>query len=212
MTTKNCWLCNCDGVLIEEVFEPKYFQCPNCDLIFIDDDFILNQKQEKERYSIHNNSLDNLGYVKMLNNFIVEAVAPFTNKLDSGLEFGCGPGPVLSQLLSSMGIKMDIYDPYFFNDKSFESKKYDLITSTEVLEHVRNPKEVLDVLVSILNKNGILSIMTLFHDNCDFKTWWYRRDSTHICFYSSKTCYWIEKIFSIKIKYFNKKNICVWQK
>ncbi len=212
MHDNKCRLCNYEGILIEEIPEPVYYKCPKCDLIYIDDAYILSPEQEKKRYTLHNNSRNNEGYVSMLKDFAGKAVKPFIPTIKTGLDFGCGPSPVLAEILSGMNIDMDIYDPFFYNDSSFMNKKYDLITATEVLEHLREPQNVLNLLVSLLHENGYLSVMTLFHDNCDFKSWWYRQDSTHICFFSSATCSWIAQKYSLKIKYINEKNICVWQK
>jgi hypothetical protein len=56
---------------------------------------------------------------------------------------------------------------------------------------------------SMLEENGILAIMTSFLSNIeDFENWYYRRDPTHVVFYSQETFkviarqrkwkYWIE--------------------
>lgn len=212
MTKKNCWMCESASENIIEIESPLYFQCPNCDLIFIEDDFILDDQQEKKRYTLHQNNYGNVGYVEMLKQFIGVAVKPFNIRIKRGLDFGCGPVPVLSDLISEDGNQMDIYDPCFYNDLSFHRKKYDLITATEVFEHLKSPGYTIPLLEKLLNNGGLLSIMTLFHGNCDFKNWWYRQDRTHICFYSHKTCHWIARRFLLNIVYINNKNICVWQK
>jgi 2-polyprenyl-3-methyl-5-hydroxy-6-metoxy-1,4-benzoquinol methylase len=70
---------------------------------------------EKSRYQFHENRITNLGYVKFLN----QAIEPALNYLSpgsTGLDFGCGPGPVLAELLAGMGFYMYIIDPYFFPD------------------------------------------------------------------------------------------------
>jgi len=212
MTNNSCRLCGTQAQMIKEVAEPIYFHCSNCDLIFMDHVFIIDSTAEKTRYSLHCNSPDNTGYVNMFERFIEVAVKPFGTGLKNGLDFGCGPGPVLSQMLTQMGINMDIYDPYFYNNLAIKEKKYDLITATEVFEHLKNPGLEIGFLKERLNHGGLLAIMTLFHDQCDFKTWWYRRDSTHIGFYSTKTCHWIANHFDFKIRYMDSKNTCVWQK
>jgi len=212
MTKKLCRMCGSPGEIIEEIEFPPYYHCPGCDLIFIDELFIPDSEQEKKRYCLHQNNHEHAGYVKMLNSFIDAAVKPHKSIIKNGLDFGCGPVPVLSDLLSDMGIQMDIYDPYFYNKVNLKGKKYDLITSTEVFEHLRNPGPVVGFLETLLNTGGLLSIMTQFHGNCDFKSWWYRQDPTHICFYSHKTCRWIARHFPLKILFINNKNICVWQK
>jgi len=210
--TNSCNLCGTQAPRIEEIAEPIYYHCPNCELIFIDRAFIIDSTKEKKRYTLHRNSSDNTGYVNMFERFIDAGIKPFYTGLKNGLDFGCGPGPVLSELLTELGIDMDIYDPYFYNNLYIKEKKYDLITATEVFEHLKNPRSEIVFLKEILNPGGLLAIMTLFHDRCDFRTWWYRRDNTHICFYSTKTCRWIANYFDFEIRYINNKNTCVWQK
>ncbi|MBO8136956.1 MAG: class I SAM-dependent methyltransferase [Desulfotomaculum sp.] len=209
--SKSCWLCGSISETINDVKSPIYYHCPVCDLIFIDDEYILSPREEKKRYTLHENTRENQGYVKFLTGFINEAVKPYMKNIKTGLDFGCGPGPVLSQLLTEMGIIMEYYDPYFYPGVYFSYKKYDLITCTEVLEHVRKPREVINFFQEHLNSRGILAVMTLFHNNNNFKKWWYRLDPTHICFYSPRTFHWIAKKYNLEIKYINDKNICVMQ-
>lgn len=213
MKTDKCWLCSSSAYIIEEIESPRYFRCPSCDLIFIDQKHILPRDKEKDRYLLHNNSPENKGYLSMLSEFVNQTVIPFNIGINTGLDYGCGPTPVLKELISVMGIEMDIYDPFFFNNLDFMKEKYDLIVSTEVFEHFSSPKEEIKLLASILKPNGILAVMTLFHkDSINFDSWWYRKDSTHICFYSYKTCCWIAEKHSLELLYFNNKDTCAWRK
>ncbi|WP_031517881.1 class I SAM-dependent methyltransferase [Desulfofalx alkaliphila] len=210
MPADKCWLCKATALPIAEG-RPAYYQCPSCDLIFIDQNYILSQDEEKERYLFHDNSLDNKGYVSMFKSFIDKAVTPYAGGVKKGLDFGCGPGPVLSKLLSDRGIEMEHYDPYFYNNVKFDGKEYHLITATEVFEHLRRPDQVLHFLKKHLAPEGILAVMTLFHGNSDFTSWWYKLDPTHICFYSHKTFHWIAEHYNFSILYLDSKNICVLQ-
>lgn len=213
MSTNKCRLCSAFADTVDEIETPGYYRCPNCDLLFIDQKYVLPREKERARYLLHENSPDNIGYVTMLSHFIDQTVIPFNKEITLGLDYGCGPVPVLKELIADLGIEMDAYDPFFFNDLGFLNKKYDLIVSTEVFEHFLNPGNEIDLLISILNPNGILAVMTLFHnDNINLNSWWYRKDSTHVCFYSLKTCYWIAEKYSLKLLYFNNKDICVWRK
>ena len=133
--------------------------------------------------------------------------------INNALDFGCGPEPVLKVLLNRLGLEVDIFDLYFFPQEVFINKKYDLITCTEVFEHLKNPLDTLVLLESLLNENGILAVKTLFHTTCnDFRNWWYRRDSTHICFYSQHTFKWIEDHFNFIIELIDNNSICVFRK
>lgn len=173
-------------------------------------EYFPDNEKEFERYKKHNNSPEDQGYVEYLANFIRDAEIDRMVNIKQSLDFGCGPGPVLKVLLNKLGIGVDVYDPYFFPEKTFINKKYDLITCTEVLEHLQNPLETLVLLASLLKENGILAIKTLFHSTCDhFHNWWYRSDPTHICFYSPKTFVWIEKNMDFAIKKIDGRSICV---
>ena len=45
-----------------------------------------------------------------------------------GLDFGCGPGPALADMMQSEGNEMEIYDPFCFPNQDALSKTYDFIT------------------------------------------------------------------------------------
>ena len=195
-----CKLCN--NRVRKRKDRPRYYQCPVCDLIFLDRKFILDKEEEKDRYSQHNNTCENEGYVNMFRDFIDKTIIPYREDIDSALDFGCGPGPVLAQLLIDMGIKTDIYDPYFYPDQVYQENKYDLITSTEVFEHLQHPYEIIIKLKKHLKAGGILAVMTRLHDNVDqFSNWWYLKDPTHITFYSSETFDWIAENLSFDLTY-----------
>ena len=106
----------------------------------------------------------------------------------SGLDFGSGPGPTLSVMLEELGYNMDIYDYFYHNDPKGFEKRYDFITTTEVIEHLHNPYDEILKLWNLLNKNGVLGIMTAFRpDDKKFKNWYYKRDLTHVRFFTEKS-------------------------
>lgn len=119
----------------------------------------------------------------------LDFISLHVRKYEHVLEFGCGPGPVLSQLLTRQGKQVCCYDKYFHPDESYKDHRYDLITSTEVFEHLDDPLGVLKTLASLLKPGGHIALMTHFHPNDKerFKTWWYPRDPTHITFFTPKT-------------------------
>jgi hypothetical protein len=201
-----CKICGNKVNIIEVIKKPIYYYCKECELIFMDESFYLSSEEEKLRYTKHNNSITDDGYVNMFLNFIDEAVKPFVKKGDA-LDFGCGPGPVLSKLLKENNFETDIYDPYFFPDRVYLGKKYDLIACTEVIEHTKNPLYVFNFFSNYLKTRGKLALMTLFHSGVEsFVDWWYRQDSTHICFFSLKTFQYLAESNYYKIIYENGKN------
>jgi cyclopropane fatty-acyl-phospholipid synthase-like methyltransferase len=101
---------------------------------------------------------------------------------------------LLADILAEDGFEMEIYDSFYETDKSVLSKKFDFIVSTEVVEHLSKPLEAFEKLFSMLKDNGVLAVMTqLYDDSIDFKTWYYKNDCTHICFFSMKTFDWLAK-------------------
>ena len=98
---------------------------------------------------------------------------------------------------------MDIYDLFYAKDKTYIGQQYDVITCTEVVEHLKDPMPYFELFSQLLNNNGVLAIMTLFHENEEdsFKEWHYIRDCTHISFYTPKTFHFIAKETGFRIIY-----------
>jgi len=193
----------------------------------MDEAKIVPPEREKTEYSTHRNTLDNEGYVNMFLEFIKKAVTPFqTNPGQTGtrtaLDFGSGPGDcVLAHVLrEEWGYEVDIYDVYFAPEKVYTGKTYDLITCTEVLEHLKNPVDTLRLLKQHLNPGGILALMTLFHPVSEdkpeggemFQQWWYRRDVTHIGFFRPKTLRFIAHLLEMKPLMMDERNTVTFQK
>ena len=168
----------------------RYHVCLFCDYIFLDEEGYASFEDEKTRYMEHDNSYENEGYRDFLEGFLETAVFPFGNGFRRALDFGSGPEPVLARIMRERhGIETDIYDLHFSPDRTYMDKKYDLIVTTEVLEHLKNPVETLKELYECMDQGGILAVMTLFHHGDDraFLSWHYRRDKTHIGFFTAKT-------------------------
>ncbi len=207
----NCPLCNSlDIRLFSNVSNKTYYKCNTCSLIFIDSIHHLNIIEEKTRYSFHKNNIEDNGYVNFLNKVITPA-KQFLKKGMHGLDFGCGPNPVLSQLLEKSGYKCDYFDPLFFPRK--KKIDYDFIFATECFEHFFYPKKELQELNSILKKGGVLAVMTeIITAKIDFDNWYYIKDPTHVCFYSMDTINFICKNLELKIIYTDMSRVFIFLK
>lgn len=170
-------------------FSHFYHYCQSCEGIFLDNAFCVDEQHEKKQYDQHHNTLENEGYVHMFEKFLDFFWEDLTCKTPKVLEFGSGPTPVLSHLLQKRGAIVTCYDKFYHPSDAYKTYTYDLITSTEVFEHLDNPLQTLTLLAQHINSGGYIALMTLFHDNTieGFWKWWYRRDPTHITFFTPKT-------------------------
>lgn len=176
----------------------NYYKCPTCDLRFLDPDKFLSPEDEKKRYLTHNNDVNDTRYQNFVSPLVKE-VCELVLKQKRGLDFGAGTGPVLAKLLSEQEYFMTIYDPFFHPNKSALDAQYDFIVSSEVVEHFYSPKTEFQLLKSLVAENGLLAIMTeIYQEHIDFESWYYRRDPTHVVFYSEKTLHWIARSFGFK--------------
>ncbi len=184
--------CKICGAKTSEIVHPRFeivfHVCPSCELVTKDQKHLITMEEEKQIYDLHQNSDEDPGYVNYLRNFMEASILPYT-KGGSLLEFGSGPNPVFSRILSDEGFLVSIYDLFYAPDKKVLEETYDVITAVEVVEHLRDPKAVFETFSKMLEDQGILALMTLFYPK-DVKTffeWFYIRDRSHVSFYSPKT-------------------------
>lgn len=175
-----------------------YFRCPQCDSIQLDESHLLDKKLEKARYDTHNNDVFDLGYQKF--------VSPITNyilnnfdKTHKGLDFGAGPGPVISMLLTESGYQVKQFDPFYQPNRSVLDYKYDYIIACEVIEHFNQPKKDFYLLRNLITNSGQWVFMTDIYDNSiNFSDWYYKNDETHVIFYTKKTFIYLKETYGFK--------------
>ena len=195
-----CPLCNTNQKLaFLSDAEREYYRCSCCDLIFVPREYHLSEFDQRARYDSHNNDPGDLRY----RNFFKQLLTPLLAILPSnsyGLDFGSGPGPTLSLMLEECGHKVDLYDKFYAQNDAVFQNRYDFITATEVVEHLPNPLKDLEALVKILQKGGILAIMTeIVSPQLDFTNWYYKNDPSHVCFYSEKTFVHLANLLGLEI-------------
>ena len=110
------------------------------------------------------------------------------------------------------GFSVEKYDLYFFPDRAPLLRKYDFITCTETVEHLRRPMEAFRLLGSMLGESGQIAIMTgILDDRSEFGDWYYQRDPTHIAFYSHATFRWVADRFGWTVD-FAAPNVAIFTK
>ncbi|MFW5826721.1 MAG: class I SAM-dependent methyltransferase [Alkalispirochaeta sp.] len=216
----------------------RYEWCPQCGAVQRSAAHLPSQEAEIARYREHNNQPDNQDYRDYLQRFIDSAIVPYTGvQHDSGyplrdpphiLDFGSGPHPVLSDLLRDQGFSVSSYDPFFLPDNAVlepappGGPRYDAIVLLEVIEHLHQPREELDRLLSLLRPGGKLILRTGLFDARDpaedvagtderagetangaaaerFLAWWYRRDPTHVVFLTPRTLDWLQEHYEMRL-------------
>lgn len=188
----------------------KTYKCSNCAFIFKDPTLFASLNEQKKRYDLHQNDSDNAGYRDYFQGFL-DYVLPLVNDTGSALDFGCGRSVLLSDMMSENGIVSDYYDPIYHENSNHAEKKYDLITSVEVFEHLHDPVQVFSELLSLLNDNGYLAIRTEFAPMrmADYFSWYYRQDPTHVGFFSIDTFKYMSRELECFYVEDNGKNIVI---
>lgn len=183
-----CRVCRSPRVVFfQTVGDRHYWRCEHCQATFLAAEQLPEADFERKRYELHENDPNDEGYREFLNRL----AEPLLSRLpphQQGLDYGCGPGPALAQMLEEAGHSMALYDPFFFGDRTPLQQTYNLITCSEVVEHFHHPALEFDQLTRLLKPGGWLAIMTSFQtDDRAFANWHYRRHPTHVTFYRQDT-------------------------
>jgi hypothetical protein len=163
----------------------NYFLCHQCELVFVPRESLISLNEENKRYQSHQNNQNDKSYENYLTQ-IAELTFPYLEKPCRGLDFGCGETNLMSLIYQKANIQMDSYDIFFHLNEDIWKKKYHFILLSEVIEHLRDPREVMNQLMKMLEDDGQIFIKTKFYPflKSDFTDWFYKRDKTHIQFFN----------------------------
>jgi SAM-dependent methyltransferase len=185
-----CPLCGSAGVAL---YRDVFHQCPLCRGIFRPCALRLDAVAEKARYELHQNHVEDERY----QNFVaplVDAVKRRFSPHHHGLDFGCGPGPVLFWLLQRQGYRIQKYDPFFCPDPAPLAERYDYIVCCEVIEHFYDPAAEFRRLRDLLKPGGRLICKThLYLPEYEFARWYYKNDETHVFIYCPETIHFLRE-------------------
>jgi SAM-dependent methyltransferase len=170
-----------------------YHACRSCELRFLDPASRPSPEAERSRYLLHENDVHDPGYRAFVRP-LFDAIRARAPRGAAGLDFGCGSASALEHMLSADGYAMSRFDPFFQPDPEPLARTYDFVAVCEVIEHLFAPHAELERLRALLRPGGWLAVMTsLWSEDLDFARWHYRRDPTHVAFYSGPTFRWIAR-------------------
>lgn len=207
----------CDGVGGEAIAAHgrQFIPCESCGLIFVPRSMHISPESERQRYDCHQNDINDLRYTATFDpliNVILSIHPPPADLLD----FGCHRERVLVELFSRRGYRAVGYDPHYTPPLDIVTAgimAFDIVTSTETIEHFAEPFLEFDRMTRLLAPGGVFGLMTRFHPGIDsIGEWWYARDPTHVAFYSRPTLEWIARRFNLEIVEFNDRDLCVMKK
>lgn len=202
----NCRICNNDAELefrhkVIGKYNVKYYYCTNCSFLFTEDPYWLD-----ESYMSPINISDtgiirrNLYFSKILSTLIFLLF----DRNEKFLDYAGGYG-ILTRLMRDIGFDFYWYDKFTknifargFEVNQDENKKFELLTTLEVFEHLVNPVEEIEKMLrfssNILFSTELLPIPVPAPQN-----WWYYSfdHGQHISFYSRKTLNFIAKKFKL---------------
>lgn len=211
--TGSCPLCSTDTILdYANIGGIDYFQCESCEFIFQARNQLLSPEAELAQYELHENSFEDQDYRK----FLSRLSGPLSERLsegDRGIDYGCGPAPVLADIFSKLGFPTEVYDPFYAKDVSVLGRRYKFVTCTEVAEHFYEPNKEFTQMFSLLESGGFLGVMTRFPPRkLDFPKWHYHRDPTHVSFYSERSFQFIANRFEATIDLIQAPDIVIFRK
>lgn len=181
----NCPIClSSQNTKYDEDKFRSYFLCLECSLVFVPREKILSFSDEAQRYEAHENDEADDSYRKYLSETAEAAISRLAPGAQ-GLDFGSGKTTLMAKIFKSFGFSVDTYDLYFHPKEEIWNKKYDFIVLSEVIEHLKDPREVMQKLCGLLNPRGQFFIKTKLYppDPFTFTTWFYKRDQTHVQFF-----------------------------
>jgi 2-polyprenyl-3-methyl-5-hydroxy-6-metoxy-1,4-benzoquinol methylase len=147
----------------EREFEHETFtvwRCPQCGCIHAFDDVDLTRYYQS--YGLHATKLDPLERVFYRNKLRFIRRNGAFHRSAPMLDFGCGNGIFVEFLREHGCTDVAGYDPYSttYADPGVLERQYQLVLSTDVVEHVPSPVEHLEAACALVASQGFLYLQT----------------------------------------------------
>lgn len=208
---QKCSLCQSENFKLRYPYvrdskELQVLECKDCGLVFLSSFHHITDEFYEESGML-NGSVDLKKYRQQSYKDDYRRANTLRDKIvgKKVLDFGCGAGGFLNQIQSftdiAVGVELDRHINRTINEEGIQcfpnieniEGTYDVITLFHVVEHLVNPKEVLNNLKKHLNPNGTIiievpnaddALLTLYKNNefADFTYW-----SCHVYLYNSYT-------------------------
>ena len=207
----------CHNNIYEPLYAKKYFEetyqivkCKFCELIYMNPRFTKEQNRDlyNDKYYYFSKRDNGLNITKAMGHFKILKNYASKGKL---LDIGCGRGFFLKVAdengWETYGVDISDYACKFIRDKlslnvssgdlediEFPEKCFDVITLWDALEHIRNPRKLLEKAKKLLKKKGILFIETPNINSIFYKLYrryWLGFNPFHLYYFSPQT---LEKI------------------
>jgi 2-polyprenyl-3-methyl-5-hydroxy-6-metoxy-1,4-benzoquinol methylase len=178
-----CELCSGESNAFQTKKTFNYFKCEECSFIFLNPNPNRNDIQKLYKVSNYiNTKLEskNLKMIEKINEIVFN-----TSDTIKFLDIGCQNGDVLNELSTRtnyelFGIEASetaaknaqknkklIIQNGYFNDKSYENIMFDIVNLGDVIEHLADPRKVINDIYEILKPGGLLVITTPI-SNCPY--------------------------------------------
>jgi tRNA pseudouridine65 synthase len=164
--------------------------CGACGLVQLDPACWPSREERDARLRLHHNDPADEGYRNWLRP-LAEALARRLPAGSTGVDLGCGPVPLLAELLREAGLDARGWDPLFHPDPP-PTPGQAWLCACEVFEHLEDPAGTLDQWAAWLRPGGWLALSTglLLRDG-HFPGWGYARDPAHLIVARPRTLEWL---------------------
>ena len=192
----NCKICKASTQIITtqkvlNKYAVNYHRCSHCHFIQTDTPFWLAEAYTHAITSLDIGLLSRNQYLQKVIPEMLDTLFPDAAVM---LDYGGGYG-MFVRMMRDIGYNFYRQDVYcenlfanYFDLKDSPVKKFDVLTSFEVFEHLENPLEELEKMFA-LSDHIIFSTVLILKDISQFGNWWYVSPliGQHIAFYERKT-------------------------